>query len=185
MAYLSLSRENTLCVLLVSRNLLKKKTYLQPEETVVISQRQRWFSREMTSIERAQKFHTDEVSLSRSGQCFWLVEVNFLRGTTNQKWHVISMAFLPSFLRHHFAGKPVVVTRNVGCFFRVTSLVISFQILKTLCTETEVGECSRGFRGSLARDRRRLVSFLAGCAFFTPRVRTKWWIDKTRIFQDW
>ena len=30
--------------------------------------------------------------------------------------HVISMEFLQSLLRRHFAGKPVVALRNVGCF---------------------------------------------------------------------
>ena len=35
------------------------------------------------------------------------------------KWHVISMEFLRSFLRRHFAGKPVVASRNVGCFLRL------------------------------------------------------------------
>ena len=35
--------------------------------------------------ERTQKFHSDDVSLARSGKCFWLVEENFTRGTTNQK----------------------------------------------------------------------------------------------------
>ena len=35
------------------------------------------------------------------------------------------MEFLYSFLRRHFAGKPVVALRNVGCF-----LSLSFQLLK-------------------------------------------------------
>ena len=35
-------------------------------------------------------------------------------------WHVISMEFLCSFLRRHFGGKPVVASRNVGCFLRLT-----------------------------------------------------------------
>ena len=124
MAYLSLSRENTLCVLLVSRNLLKKKTYLQPEETVVISQRQRWFSREMTSIERAQKFHTDEVSLSRSGQCFWLVEVNFLRGTTNQKYYPDLASDTSSVWRfcRHFSD---IISRGNQWWWREMSAVFS------------------------------------------------------------
>ena len=34
-------------------------------------------------------------------------------------WHVISMEFLQSFLRRHFAGESVVVSRNVGCFLRL------------------------------------------------------------------
>ena len=48
-------------------------------------------SREMKSEKRAQKFHTDDVSLSRSGWCLWLVE-KFLppiRSTT-QIWAVTS-----------------------------------------------------------------------------------------------
>ena len=43
-----------------------------------------WFPSQMTSEKRAQKFHTDDASLPRSGQCFWLVESNFPRGATNQ-----------------------------------------------------------------------------------------------------
>ena len=31
----------------------------------------------------------------------------------------MSMEFLCSFLRHHFAGKPVVVSCNVGCFLKL------------------------------------------------------------------
>ena len=41
--------------------------------------------REMTSENREQKFHTVDASLPRSGLCFWLVEANFRRETTNQK----------------------------------------------------------------------------------------------------
>ena len=32
-----------------------------------------------------------------------------------------SMEFLCLFLRHHLAGKPVVVSPNVGCFLRLSS----------------------------------------------------------------
>ena len=38
-----------------------------------------------TSEKRAQKFHTDDVSLPRSRYYFWLVEANFTSSTTNQK----------------------------------------------------------------------------------------------------
>ena len=40
--------------------------------------------REMTSEKQAQKFHTVDASLPRSGSCFWLVEGNFqpIRSTT-------------------------------------------------------------------------------------------------------
>ena len=40
-----------------------------------------------TSEKRAHKFHTDDASLSRSGQYFWLVQANFTSGTTNQKYY--------------------------------------------------------------------------------------------------
>ena len=34
-------------------------------------------------------------------------------------WHVISMEFLYSFLRRHFAVKPLVASRKVSCFLRL------------------------------------------------------------------
>ena len=37
----------------------------------------------------------------------------------NGWWHVISIEFLHSFSRRHFAGKPLVTSRNVGCFLGV------------------------------------------------------------------
>ena len=40
---------------------------LSLEKRADISRRQHWFSREMTSQERAQTFHTDDMSLPRSG----------------------------------------------------------------------------------------------------------------------
>ena len=43
---------------------------LKPEKTADILRRHHWSPREMTSEKRAQKFHTDDASLSRSGQCF-------------------------------------------------------------------------------------------------------------------
>ena len=40
----------------------------------------------MTSEERLLKCYTDDVLLPRSGQCFWLVEAHFPRGSTNQHY---------------------------------------------------------------------------------------------------
>ena len=37
----------------------------------------KWFSGEMTSEKRAQKFNTDDVSLPRSGECIWLAGEKF------------------------------------------------------------------------------------------------------------
>ena len=38
-------------------------------------------------------------------------------------WRFISIDFLRSFPRHHFAGKPVVLLRNVSCFLRLVLLL--------------------------------------------------------------
>ena len=35
-------------------------------------------------------------------------------------WHLHSMKFLQSFLRRHFTGTPVVVSRNNSCFLRLS-----------------------------------------------------------------
>ena len=56
-------------------------------------------SREMTSEKRAQKFHTDDVSLPRPGLRFWSTEAN---------------------LQRSFRGETTLVaSRNVGCFLRL------------------------------------------------------------------
>ena len=39
--------------------------------------------------------------------------------TRSGQWRVISTEFLSSFLRRHFARKPVVASRNVDCFLRI------------------------------------------------------------------
>ena len=39
----------------------------------------------------------------------------------------ISMEFLRSFLRRHFAGKPLVASRNVGCFLRLLRKIVEIQ----------------------------------------------------------
>ena len=46
--------------------------------------RHHWFPHDMTSEKRAQKFHTNDVSLPRSGKCVWLVEAYLqpIRSTT-------------------------------------------------------------------------------------------------------
>ena len=38
------------------------------------------------------------------------------------------MEFLKSFLRRYFAGKPVVASRNVGCFLRLAFLLLPFAL---------------------------------------------------------
>ena len=46
-------------------------------------------------------------------------------------WRVISMEFLRSFLRRHFAGRPSVVSRNVGCFLRLQELQL--HVISIVC----------------------------------------------------
>ena len=57
------------------------------KKTADISRPYNWFPHKMTSEKRPQKLHTNDVLVLRSGQCFWLAEVSFPRGTTNQKHH--------------------------------------------------------------------------------------------------
>ena len=102
----------------------------QPEKmAVIISRRHRRFPREMTSEKRGHKFHTDDVSVPRSGQCFQSRPIR----STNQIWVVTLYqyeTFLRSFLRRHFAGKPVVASRNDGSFLRLQMYackILSFQ----------------------------------------------------------
>ena len=75
--------------------------------------------------ERAQKFHADDPLLPLSGlNYFWLNESKFQpiwsRLDLGRIWVVtastVLMEFLRSFVRRHFAGKPVEASRNVGCF---------------------------------------------------------------------
>ena len=44
-----------------------------------------WCPHQMTSEKWVQKFHTDDTSLLRSGQCFWLVVLHEKFDSTNQK----------------------------------------------------------------------------------------------------
>ena len=46
-------------------------------------------------------------------------------------WRVISMEFLRSFLRRHFARKPLVMSRNVSCFLRL--LVWQLHVISVVC----------------------------------------------------
>ena len=57
----------------------------QPEKTANIWRSYQWFPRQMTSEKQVQKFHTDDVSLPRSGYCFWLVVPHGKFDWNNQK----------------------------------------------------------------------------------------------------
>ena len=76
-----------------------------------------WFPREMTPVWETS---AEIPYWWRVTTQIWLV---LLIAWRNQSEAVpssgISMEFLCSFLRRHFAGKPVVASRNVGCFLRL------------------------------------------------------------------
>ena len=66
----------------------------------------------------------------RSRLCFWMVEVNFTRATTNQKhWRDLGR-FMRSFLRRRCTGQPMVASRNVVCFL---SIICCFLRSKLFC----------------------------------------------------
>jgi len=91
----------------------------------------------MTSERRAQTFHTDDASLPTKIWVVLLIGWSKFPSWHDQsevlpylprsvKWRVISMEFLRSFLRRHFAGKPFVASRKVGSFLRLICSQIGF-----------------------------------------------------------
>ena len=54
-------------ILMWLRQSKTQRLFLKLKKTADISRRDHWFSRGMTFVERAQKFHTDDVSPPRSG----------------------------------------------------------------------------------------------------------------------
>ena len=98
-----------------------------------------------SSEKRAQKYHKDDASLPRSGQCFWLVEANFTSGTTNQK-HYPDLGSDASSVWNFCV---VVTLRIVVCFLRLHPS-------RTLCKSPLIGvskwKCLPVFR-SLPRRR--------------------------------
>ena len=71
----------------------------------------------MMSEERAQKFHTDDVSLYTSGKCFWLVVPRGKFASINQKHYpdlssdTSSNGIFALVRARHFDGKPVVASQ--------------------------------------------------------------------------
>ena len=62
---------------------------MYPEKTADILQRHHWFSREMTSEERAQKFHIDDAHYPDLGSAFdWFVNLPQPIRSTTQIWVV-------------------------------------------------------------------------------------------------
>ena len=86
-------------------------------------------SQEIKSEERAQKFHSDYVSLPKSEWCYLLVKANSRSGS----WRINSMEFLRSLFRWHFTRKPAVASLNISFFKATSSFKIQFNF--TLFTE--------------------------------------------------
>ena len=83
-----------------------------------------WFLHKMTSERPLQKFHTDDVTLSRSEKCIWSVTPKRKFSSVNQKHYLdlgsdTSSVFLQSFPELNLAGKSVVVSWKGGCFLRL------------------------------------------------------------------
>ena len=77
-----------------------------PGKAADISRCHHCFPREMTSEERLQKFHSDDLSSPAPGWGFWLDEAIF------QPIRITTQVLLLTChqLRRHFAGKPVVTS---------------------------------------------------------------------------
>ena len=102
----------------------RKIASLQPEKIADIWRRYHWFPRQMKSEKRAQEFHTDDASLTRSGQCFRLAESNFPSGTTNQK-HYPDQGSDASLVWNFCARFSDVIQRENQCQRRRMSAVFS------------------------------------------------------------
>ena len=98
-----------------------------------------WFLCKMVSEKQAEKVHTNDASLpgSLAAQIWVVLRVSWkfcllqpIRSST-QIWVVTRhrMEFMRSFLRHHFTGKPVVVSQNVGWFLRLSINKLNVVIL--------------------------------------------------------
>ena len=81
--------------------------------------------------------------------------------------HVIGMEFLYSFLRRHFAGKPVVASRNVGCLLRLVFEVLTIFLKYHFC---------QGWNLIRPRERQRPDSVC-----FVPA----WMMDSQNVVLNW
>ena len=96
-AYLSTQKYGLFCCLI---------GIWQPEKTANILLRQHWFPQKMTSEKWVQKFHTDQCVTTQIWVVLLIGWSKFPLGHDQsealpkyEKWHIISMEFLPSFYR--------------------------------------------------------------------------------------
>ena len=118
--------------------------------------RHHWFSREMTSEERAQKLHTDDVLLPRSGRSLdWscceghlpqpIRSIAQIWVLTRNQYGLIS-ALVP---QTSLMGKPVLSLQIMSCFFR-----LAFDMLSTFYRLK-----SQNYRFSTDLQRREKINF--------------------------
>ena len=94
-----------------------------------------WIPSNMTFVERLQKFHTDNVSLPRSGWCSWMDWINqSIRRTKIYNPDLgddtISIEFL-----HSLSRETSVAKQNVSCFLRplpTKKLFLVYAILRII-----------------------------------------------------
>ena len=121
------------------------KLVLQSEKKADISRRHHsfCFSLKIPSKKQAQKFHTGDVSLARSGKCFLLVEPNSLarrpiRSTTEilvvtrHQYGISALVPQSSFRRENSGG----VVKAVPFMTRITITIRIRIILITRCLKT-------------------------------------------------
>ena len=83
-----------------------------------------WFSREMTSEKRAQKFLTDDALLQRSGQCFGVIVPRGKFASANQK-HYPDLGSDTSPIRNFCASFPDIISQGNRWWRRDMSAVFS------------------------------------------------------------
>ena len=125
----------------------------------------------MTSEERAQKFLIMTCPFQDLGSaCDWLKQI--------PSWHVISMEFLYSFLRRHFAVKPLMASRNVSCFLRLRLQYNDKQVCVALaCSRLS----DRGGKGGALVLPSVLPFYFRVCLFSIQRTRLSRSLEQTSV----
>ena len=131
-----------------------------------------WFPYKMTSEKWVLKFHTDDMSLPRSGLCFWLVAPYRKITSINQKhliWVVTRHQYGISGLvsQTSFAGKPMVELQNDDCFLRLQRTWM-FVLCLHMCSILFINELYKIWREDSSFVGQ--LSFPPACFLFTKNI---------------
>ena len=131
-----------------------------------------WFPYKMTSEKWVLKFHTDDMSLPRSGLRFWLVASYRKITSINQKhliWVVTRHQYGISGLvsQTSFAGKPMVELQNDDCFLRLQRTWM-FVLCLHLCSILFINEPYKIWREDSSFVGQ--LSFPPACFLFTKNI---------------